>query len=114
MEDKAFYNLSELNIERDKTNKSFDCPEIRQSALVNREFYIIDWVDGIKTKFSRSDSDGRALVLVKFRIDDPDSEARKFFTNSRRIKYTLTQVSERGAFPLHVTLRGYGNNFYIE
>lgn len=53
-------------------------------------------------------------MLVKLNKDDKMADARKFFTNSREIKYVLDQIKQRNAFPRHVTMRARGTRYYVE
>jgi hypothetical protein len=102
--------LGSLNISVDKENRYFNCPEINQQRLLNTSFWIINYIDGVKTKFGND----RSLVLIKYKLDDADNESRKFFTNSREIKYILQRVKEMDKFPRRVTMRASGNRYYIE
>ena len=103
-------SLSFLSIQPDKTNRHFNCPETTQQKLINLEFWVIDYIDDIKTKYGAN----RNLVKVKFKLEDPESEARKFFTNSSEIKYILAKVKEMEAFPRRVTMRAAGSRYYFE
>lgn len=86
-------SLAFLQIEPDANNKHFNCSEITH--------WVIDFLDDVKTKFGT----GRFLVKIKFNKEDPDKDARKFFTNSQEIKYILGKIKERNAFPRKVTMR---------
>jgi hypothetical protein len=110
METKDDGSLSFLNIEPDKNSRHFNCSETNQQKLVNTSFWIIDYLEDIKTKFG----DKRFLVKIKFNTSDSDSDARKFFTNSGEIKYVLGKIRERNAFPRKVTLRASGTRYYFE
>lgn len=103
-------SLSFLNIEPDKNSRHFNCEETTQQKLTNLSFWVIDFIESVKTKFGSD----RYLVKVKFNKDDSEVLARKFFTNSREIKYVLDKIRERGAFPRRVTMRGNGNRYYFE
>ena len=70
-------SLAFLQIEPDANNKHFNCSEITQQKLINLSFGVIDFLDDVKTKFGT----GRFLVKIKFNKEDPDKDARKFFTN---------------------------------
>lgn len=94
-------SLAFLAIEPDANNKHFNCSEITQQKLINLSFWVIDFLDDVKTKFGT----GRFLVKIKFNREDPDKDARKFFTNSQEIKYILGKIKERNAFPRKVTMR---------
>ena len=93
-------SLSFLNIPRDKNTRHFNCPEITQQKLTNLTFWVIDYMDGVSTKFGKD----RALVMIK----------KKFFTNSQEIKYVLGKIKEMDKFPRKVTMRASGNRYYLE
>lgn len=99
-----------MNIQPDPSNKHFNCPETTQQKLINLSFWVIDYIDDVKTKFGEN----RYLVKIKFNQDDPESEAKKFFTNSSEIKYVLDKIKELGAFPRRVTMRAAGSRYYFE
>ena len=103
-------SLSFLKIEAGKNNRHFNCPETNQQKLVNTTFWIVDYLDDVKTKFGSD----RYLVKIKYDKDAPDNEAKKFFTNSQEIKYILEKVKEINAFPRRVTLRASGSRYYLE
>lgn len=90
-------SLAFLQIEPDANNKHFNCSEITQQKLINLSFWVIDF-----------------LVKIKFNKEDPDKDARKFFTNSQEIKYILGKIKERNAFPRKVTMRASGTRYYFE
>lgn len=66
-------SLSFLNIPRDKNSRHFNCPEITQQKLTNLTFWVIDYMDGVSTKFGKD----RALVMIKENLEDKDSDAKK-------------------------------------
>lgn len=103
-------SLACLNIPEDKSSKHFNCPETTQQKLINLSFWIIDYLDDVKTKFGAN----RYLVKIKFNLDDKDSDARKFFTNSQEIKYVLGKIKEMGKFPRRATMRASGTRYYLE
>lgn len=103
-------SLSFLRIAPDATNKHFNCAEITQQKLTNLSFWVFDYLDDVKTKFGNN----RFLVKIKFDVNDSDTEARKFFTNSQEIKYVLGKIKELGAFPRKVTMRASGTRYYLE
>lgn len=103
-------SLSFLKIEPDKNNRHFNCTETTQQKLTNLSFWVVDYIDDVKTKFGSN----RFLVKIKFNLEDPDSEAKKFFTNSQEIKYVLGKIMEMNAFPRKVTMRAAGNRYYLE
>lgn len=57
-------SLAFLQIEPDANNKHFNCSEITQQKLINLSFWVIDFLDDVKTKFGT----GRFLVKIKFNI----------------------------------------------
>lgn len=103
-------SLAFLNIAPDESNKHFNCPETTQQQLINRSFWLCDFITGQRTKYGED----RYIVLVKFNKDDKMADARKFFTNSREIKYVLDEIKKRKAFPRHVTMRASGTRYYVE
>lgn len=103
-------SLSFLKIEPDANSKHFNCPETTQQKLINVSFWVEDYIDDVKTKFGSN----RYLVKIKFNKDDPESEGRKFFTNSQEMKYILGKIKELNAFPRKVTLRASGTRYYLE
>lgn len=103
-------SLAFLNIAPDEANKHFNCPETTQQQLINRSFWLCDYIKEQRTKYGED----RYIVLVKFNKDDKMADARKFFTNSRDIKYVLDQIKQRNAFPRHVTMRASGTRYYLE
>ncbi len=103
-------SLAFLEIAPDEANKHFNCPETTQQQLINRSFWLCDFIKGVKTKHG----DDRYIVLVKFNKEDRMADARKFFTNSREIKYILDQIEARKAFPRYVTMRASGTRYYLE
>ena len=44
-------SLSFLNIQPDEANKHFNCPETTQQKLINLQFWLIDFIEDVKTKF---------------------------------------------------------------
>lgn len=103
-------SLDFLQIPADETNKQFNCKETNQQNLINTTFWVCDFFEGMKTKFGEN----RVLVKIKMNLDDPDKDARKFFTNSRDIRYVLNEIKKRNAFPRRVTLKVTGNQYYFE
>lgn len=105
--------LAFLNIPLDETNKHFNCSETTQQKLLNLSFWTVDFIDDIKTKF------GEHRILVKIKFDAGSVPAghereEKFFTNSREIKYIISEIAKRKAFPRKVTLRASGSRYYFE
>ena len=102
--------LNFLNIPRDPSSRSFNCDVTTKQKLINTCFYVIDIIDGVKTKHGGD----RMIVKIKRSLDDADSKAEKFFTNSSNIKYVLNKVKELDKFPRKVTMRVNGNNYFLE
>jgi len=102
-------SLSCLNIKREE-NGYFNCAVTNQQKLVNTSFWIVDIQEHIKTK----QGEDRMLILIKDTLSQSEADARKFFTNSRSIKYILSEVKKMNKFPRKVTLRGYGNRYFLE
>lgn len=103
-------SLAFLGIPADPGSRHFNCQEITQQKLTNLQFWLVDYIDQVKTKFG----DSRYLVKIKFNLEDTDADARKFFTNSQEIKYVLDEIRKRDAFPRRVTMRASGTRYYLE
>lgn len=103
-------SLAFLKIQPDANNRHFNCPETNQQKLINLSFWVVEYLEDVKTKFG----DNRYLVKIKFNKEDSESEARKFFTNSQEIKYVLGKIKELNAFPRKVTMRAAGTRYYLE
>ena len=103
-------SLAFLKIEPDKNSRRFNCSEINSQKLINTSFWLVDFIDGVETKFGKE----RYLVKIKFNKDDGDSDAKKFFTNSGEIKYVLNKIREKDAFPRKVIMRASGTRYYFE
>lgn len=108
-------SLAFLNIPRDESNRSFNCPETTQSRMVNTSFWVEDFIEDVPTRFSKSKgTKGQTLVKIKPEKNSPEADARKFFTGSADILYTCQEIKKRNAFPRRVTLRGNGNRYWFE
>lgn len=108
-------SLAFLNIPRDKNSRSFNCDETTQSKLVNTSFWVIDFIEDVPTRFSKSKgTKGQTLVKIKEELNMPDSKSKKFFTGSAEIQYVLNKIKEMDKFPRKVTLRGTGNRYWLE
>lgn len=103
-------SLEFLKIPADATNKHFNCPETTQQKLTNLTFWVVDFLEGVKTKFGEN----RVLVKIKMNQEDKDSESKKFFTNSTEIKYVLQKIREMNKLPRKVTMRASGTRYYFE
>lgn len=100
--------LTFLKIEPDKSSRRFECGEIKQQDIANLTFWVLDYIDNVKTKYGTD----RFLVKIKFNMED--TEAKKFFTNSKEIKYVLEKIRELDAFPRKVVMKRSGNRYYFE
>lgn len=108
-------SLAFLRIPRDESIRSFNCDETTQSKLVNTTFWVVDFIEEVPTRFSKSKgTKGQTLVKIKMSKDDLESNAKKFFTGSSDILYVLKKIKELKAFPRRVTLRSNGNRYYFE
>lgn len=108
-------SLACLHIPRDENSRSFLCDETTQSKLVNTTFWVVDFIEDVPTRFSKSKgTKGQTLVKIKITKDALDSDAKKFFTGSADILYVLRKIKELKKFPRRVTLRGSGNRYYFE
>lgn len=89
--------LAFLGIPQDENNKQFNCSETTQQKLINLSFYVLDFIDGVKTKFGNE----RFLVKIKHPDNSPDKRARwkSSLSNSTEIKYILREIKKRNAFP---------------
>jgi len=94
-------SLACLGLDTDRERKNFSCPVKRQSDLVDRTFWVIDYFPDIMGK----DGKRKYLYKAKSTLDDPDSEAFKVWTGSPEIFYVLDKLAELGKFPRKVTLR---------
>ena len=105
-------SLSFLNIPQDEENKHFNCNETTQQKLTNLTFWVVDYIEGVKTKF------GNERFLVKIKFDDPTPSGHdreeKFFTNSSEIKYVLGEIKKRKKFPRKATMRASGTRYYLD
>lgn len=108
-------SLAFLRIPRDESSRSFNCDETTQSKLVNTTFWVVDFIEEVPTRFSKSKgTKGQTLVKIKMSKGDLESNAKKFFTGSSDILYVLKKIKELKAFPRRVTLRSNGNRYYFE
>ncbi len=59
-------SLAFLKIPRDENNRSFCCDETTQSKLVNTTFWVVDFIEDVPTRFSKSKgTKGQTLVKRK-------------------------------------------------
>lgn len=103
-------SLAFLGIKMEGGMKYFDCPETKQQDLINLSFWIVDYLDDVKTKFGEN----RFILKIKMDKNDPESLAKKFFTNSQPIKFVVGKIAEMNAFPRRVTMKKRGNTYYFE
>ncbi len=106
-------SLSFLQIPQDEANKHFNCRETTQQKLINLLFWVVDYIENVKTKF------GNERFLAKIRFEEPTPPSghereEKFFTNSTEIKYVLGEIRKRKAFPRRVTMKASGTRYYFE
>lgn len=99
-----------LGIPTDESNRSFNCCETTQQKLINTTFWVTDIIENVTTKHG----DGRMIVKIKNNKENKESDSRKFFTNSRDIKYVLAQVKKLNKFPRKVTMRANGSRYFLE
>jgi hypothetical protein len=102
--------LACLRIPKSDENKHFNCEEITQQKLINLTFYLIDFIDGIDTKYGKD----RMIVFIKFNLNDAESMGKKFFTNSQEIKYVMKKIKEMNKLPRKATMRASGSRYYLE
>lgn len=102
--------LGFLNLPPDENLRRFNCQETTQQKLINKSFWVIDYFENVKTKYGEN----RFLIKIKFKLEDDDSDARKFFTNSQEIKYVLKKIKELNKFPRKVTMQVSGTRYYFE
>lgn len=108
-------SLAFLKIPRDVNSRSFNCDETTQSKLVNTQFWVVDFIEDVPTRFTKQKgTKGQTLVKIKKNKDSPDSEAKKFFTGSQDILYICQRLRDMDKFPRRVTMRGNGNRFWFE
>lgn len=80
-------SLSFLNIPRDKNSRHFNCPEITQQKLTNLTFWVIDYMDGVSTKFGKD----RALVMIKENLEDKEVMRRNSLRTPKRSSMFLVR-----------------------
>lgn len=86
--------LAFLSIPQDENNKHFNCRETTQQKLINLSFFVVDFIDGVKTKFGAE----RFLVKIKHPDDSPDKHGRGidflgfvFYHNETRLRKRIKQ-----------------------
>lgn len=103
-------SLSCLGIDVAAETRQFNCEVITQQKLTNTEFYVIDFIENVKTKHG----DDRMIVKIKTKLDQSDADAKKFFTNSNDIKLVLVRVKQMNKLPRKVIMRAIGNKYFLE
>lgn len=108
-------SLKYLNIDKFEAPKMFRCKLTNQTKLLNKTFWVLDFIENVHTKYSRiNKTEGKTLVEIKLDINSEHSR-KKFFTGSLEINYILNEIKRMDKFPRSVTLRRneYGE-FYFE
>lgn len=103
-------SLASLGIPPDDSKKYFHCDETTQQKLTNKSFWVVDFIENVNTRYGSE----RYLIKIKFDLQDSEENTRKFFTNSREIKYVLDKIREMDKFPRKVTMRAQGTRYYFE
>ena len=107
--------LKFLEIPRNKESRHLNGDIIKQSAIVNRTFWVFDYLEDVPTKYSKDKGKpGQTLVQIRFNKEDLESECKKFFSGSESVLYVLREIRKLNAFPRKVTLRSDGLNYYFE
>ena len=57
-------SLAFLKIPRDERSRSFNCDETTQSKLVNTQFWVVDFLEDVQTRFSKAK--GKSSVIGHF------------------------------------------------
>lgn len=94
-------SLASLGLDTDRDRKTFSCRAVRQTDLVDKKFWVLDYFGDIKGK----DGNMRYIFKAKFKLEDDESEAFKVWTGSQEIFYILDKLRELNKFPRLVTLR---------
>jgi len=102
--------LACLGIDITSETRHFNCSVITQQKLTNTSFYVLDFIENVKTKHG----DDRMLVKIKKNLEDGETDSLKFFTNSQDIKLILLKVKEMNKLPRKVTMRALGNKYFLE
>lgn len=110
MEEKDDGSLAFLGLQPTDQDKYFGDKKVNQEDLVNREFWVLDYIGGMKTNHGT----GRGLMKIRFNLNDDPSTDVKMFTNSFRIKEIMEKIKEMNAFPRRVTLVRMGKTFTVK
>lgn len=62
-------SLACLNIPRNADSRSFNCDVITQSKLCNREFYVLDYIEDVPTRYSKQEGKGQIFPIADNRQD---------------------------------------------
>lgn len=94
-------SLSALGIDTDRDRKTFNCKAIRQTDLIDKSFWALDYFGDIMGK----DGKMKYIFKAKYNLEDDESEAFKVWTGSQEIFFILDKLREMNKFPRRVTLR---------
>lgn len=94
-------SLSALGIDTDRDRKTFNCKAIRQTDLIDKSFWVLDYFGDIMGK----DRKMKYIFKAKYNLEDDESEAFKVWTGSNEIFFILDKLREMNKFPRKVTLR---------
>jgi hypothetical protein len=100
--------LAFLRLGKNPDRVWFHCKQVKQSQLEDETFYVLDYMEAKKTRYG----EGRVVVLIGDRPNEPEKTCKKFFSNSTDIKYVLSKLRELNKFPRKVTLRKYERGGY--
>ncbi len=106
-------SLAFLNIQLEGKNKQFNCKQTNQTELANTSFWILDYIPNIEVKNRDKEETKKYLIKIKKDINDPETEALKFFTGSESVKMIVDKIAEMDAFPRKVTLKKAGLGFTL-
>ena len=71
-------SLSALGIDTDRDRKTFNCKAIRQTDLIDKSFWVLDYFGDIMGK----DGKMKYIFKAKYNLEDDESEAFKVWTGS--------------------------------
>lgn len=89
MENNDDGSLECLNIQPDKDRKYFHCDEITQQKLLNKSFWVIDFIGNLNTRYGKE----RYLVKIKFDLNNSDECESELRKNSAK-KHTCSEKRE--------------------
>lgn len=102
-------SLAFLGIEPADKDKYFGDKKVSQSDMVGKEFWVVDYIGGMKTNHGTD----RGLLRIRLDKDDKPEDDVKMFTNSESIKSIMSKVAEMKAFPRRVKLVKTGRSYTI-